>query len=103
MQVINISLKNFFLNNPCGKCCVETVIYKQCGKTTVRGTMDAGINNINYVELHLGPKMVNGTCGKTIVAGTIDRGSVVDYKYVQWLTVLSLGGVYCTICFAQHD
>jgi hypothetical protein len=26
------------------------------------------------MELHLGPKMVNGACGKTIVAGTIDQG-----------------------------
>jgi hypothetical protein len=34
--------------------------------------MDAGINNVIYMELLLGPKMVNGTCGKTIVAGTID-------------------------------
>jgi hypothetical protein len=44
----------------------------QCGKTIVRGTMDAGINNVIYMELHSGPKMANGTCGKTIVAGTID-------------------------------
>jgi len=49
----------------------------QCGKTIVRGTMDAGINDVIYMELHLGPKMVNDTCGKTIVAGTIDRGSTV--------------------------
>ena len=46
----------------------------------VRGTMDAGINNIIYMELHSGPKMANGTCGKTIVAGTIDRGSTVMYN-----------------------
>jgi hypothetical protein len=39
--------------------------------------MHAGINNVIYMELHLGPKMVNGTCGKTIVAGTIDRGFTV--------------------------
>jgi hypothetical protein len=39
--------------------------------------MDAGINNVIYMELHLGPKMANGTCGKTIVAGMIDRGSTV--------------------------
>jgi len=49
----------------------------QCGKTIVQGTMDAGINNVIYMELHSGPKMANGTCGKTIVAGTIDRGSTV--------------------------
>jgi len=40
--------------------------------------MDAGINNVNYMELHLGPKMANGTCGKMIVAGKIDRGSTVN-------------------------
>jgi hypothetical protein len=39
--------------------------------------MDAGIYNIIYIELHLGPKMANGTCGKTIVVGTIERGSTV--------------------------
>jgi hypothetical protein len=39
--------------------------------------MDAGINNIIYMELYSGPKMANGTCGKTIVTGTIDRGSTV--------------------------
>jgi hypothetical protein len=39
--------------------------------------MDAGINNVIYIQLHLGPKMANSTCGKTIVAGTIDRGSTV--------------------------
>jgi hypothetical protein len=34
--------------------------------------MDAGINNVIYMELHPGPKMANGTFGKMIVAGTID-------------------------------
>ena len=49
--------------------------------------MDAGINNVIYMELHSGPKMANSTCGKTIVAGTIDRGSTVhiygSLTYVQ--------------------
>jgi len=39
--------------------------------------MDAGINNLIYMELHSGPKMANGACVKTIVAGTTDRGSTV--------------------------
>jgi hypothetical protein len=43
--------------------------------------MDAGINNVIYMELRSGPKMVNGTCRKTIVAGTIDRGSTVIDKH----------------------
>ena len=49
----------------------------QCVKTIVWGTMDAGINNVIYMELNSGPKIANSTCGKTIVAGTIDRGSTV--------------------------
>jgi hypothetical protein len=44
--------------------------------------MDAGINNVIYMELHSGPKMANGTCGKTIVAGTIDRGSTVPGTFL---------------------
>ena len=49
----------------------------QCGKTIVRGTVDAGINNVIYIELHSGPQIANGTCGKMIIAGTIDQGSTV--------------------------
>jgi len=51
--------------------------YDECGKMIVRGTMDAGINNVIYMELYSGPKMANGRCGKTIDTGTIDRGSTV--------------------------
>jgi hypothetical protein len=40
--------------------------------------MDAGINNVIYMELYSGPKMANGICGKTIDTGTIDRGSTVN-------------------------
>jgi len=43
--------------------------------------MDAGINNVIYMELYSGPKMANGRCGKTIDTGTIDRGSTV-YCYL---------------------
>jgi hypothetical protein len=43
--------------------------------------MDAGINNVIYMELHSGPKVANGTFGKTIVAGTIDQGSTVMPGY----------------------
>ena len=54
--------------------------------------MDAGINNVIYIELHSGPKMVNGTCGKTIVAGTIDRGSTVHtYNFVYNFTGVVFG------------
>jgi hypothetical protein len=42
--------------------------------------MEAGINNVMYMELLSGPKMANGTCRKTIVAGTIVRGFTVVYE-----------------------
>jgi len=40
--------------------------------------MDAGINNVTYMELNSGPKMAKSTCGKMIVLGTIDRGSILQ-------------------------
>jgi hypothetical protein len=40
--------------------------------------MDVGINNVIYMELHSGPKMVNGTCGKMVIAATVDRGFTVN-------------------------
>jgi hypothetical protein len=77
-QVIINLLQFFFSNGPCGKYCLGTVNYEQwMQKTIVWGTMDAGINNVIYMELHSGPKMANGTRGKMIVAGTIDQGSTV--------------------------
>ena len=51
--------------------------YDECGKTIVRGTIDAGIKNVIDMELYSGPKMANGRCRKTIDTGTIDRGSTV--------------------------
>jgi len=45
--------------------------------------MDAGINNVIYMELHLGPKMANGTCRKTIAAGTIDRDSTIHSYWIK--------------------
>ena len=42
--------------------------------------MDAGINNVIYMELYSGPKMANGRCGKTIDTGMIDRGSTVYWN-----------------------
>jgi hypothetical protein len=44
--------------------------------------MDAGINNVIYMELLSGPKMANGTCGKMIVAGTTDRDSTVHHQKI---------------------
>jgi hypothetical protein len=47
-------------------------------KTTVRGTMYAEINNVIYMELYSGPKMVHGKYEKTNIAESIDRDSTVD-------------------------
>ena len=59
--------------------------------------MDAGINNVFYMELHSGPKMANSTCGKTIVAGTIDRGSTVLHKTLNDGKLKLCGGTLCVV------
>jgi hypothetical protein len=41
------------------------------------GTMDAEINNVMYMELYSGPKMVHDKYVKTNVARSIDRDSTV--------------------------
>ena len=63
--------------------------YDECGKTIVRGTMDARMNNVIYMELYSGPKMANGRCGKTIDTGTIDRGSTVYIYIVMYISCLN--------------
>jgi hypothetical protein len=46
--------------NPCGKCCVRTGFTRdKCGKREVGETMDAKINNVLYMELYSGPKMMD--------------------------------------------
>ena len=77
----------------------------QCGKTIVHGTMDAGINNVIYMELNSGPKIANSTCGKTIVAGTIDRGSTVLPSITSPSTSWTLGPwvlIYVGMKVCQH-
>ena len=67
--------------------------------------MDAGINNVIYMELHSGPKMANVTRGKTKVAGTIDRGSTVHSLLQDSLIVSSvvrLVAVFCVV-FPPHS
>ena len=44
--------------------------------------MDVEINNVIYMELNSGPKIVNSTCGKTINVETIDRDSTVMQQVV---------------------
>ena len=58
--------------------------------------MDAGINNVIYMELYSGPKMANATCGKMIVTGTIDRDSTV---FIQQISVLNILNMLHNLCF----
>jgi hypothetical protein len=59
--------------NLCEKCCVGTIIYSdKCGKTAVRETLDAEINNIIYMEIYSEAKMVDSKYRKTYIAGSID-------------------------------
>jgi hypothetical protein len=48
------------------------------GKKIGRGTMDAEINNVIYMELYSGPKMAHDKYEKTNVARSIDRDSTVS-------------------------
>jgi hypothetical protein len=59
--------------------------------------MDAGINNIFYMELHLGPKMANGTCGKTIITGIVDRDSTVFLGYLLVLFTQNISVLYTAV------
>ena len=56
--------------------------------------MDVQINNVIYMELNSGPKIVNSTCGKTINVETIDRDSTVlqfDYHcFFEFINVFYL-------------
>jgi hypothetical protein len=48
--------------------------------------MDAGINNVIYMELNSGPKMANGTCGNDRSRFYCTKKSASDeggYKIVQ--------------------
>jgi hypothetical protein len=46
-------------------------------KTAVRETVDAEINNIIYMELYSGAKMVDGKYRKMYVAGLVERENTV--------------------------
>jgi hypothetical protein len=66
--------------------------------------MDAGINNVIYMELYSGPKMANGTCGKTIVTGTIDRGSTVYRKRERYITFSKSLNHCCLVeCYTSDE
>jgi hypothetical protein len=57
-------------------------------KRQFRGTVNAEINNVIYMELYLGPKMAQGKYGKTNVAGSIDRDSTA-YKWMMYCPIHS--------------
>jgi hypothetical protein len=75
--------------NLCEKCCVRTVIYSdKYGKTAVRETVDAEINNVIYMEHYSGAKVADGKYRKTYDAGLVDRENTVyafmsEQKYSQ--------------------
>jgi hypothetical protein len=48
------------------------------GKREVGETMDAKINNVNYMELYSGPKMMDDEYLKSNIARSIDRDSTVN-------------------------
>jgi hypothetical protein len=48
-------------HNPCRKCCARNVIYNEKGGKT----KNAEINNVVYMELYSGAKMVNEKYFKT--------------------------------------
>ena len=61
----NTSLQFFFQTIHAGNAVSgRRFTYDECGKTIVRGTMDAGINNVIYMELYSGPKMGMVDAGK---------------------------------------
>jgi hypothetical protein len=80
--------------NLCEKCCVGTVIYSdKCGKTAVRETVDAEINNVIYVELYSGAKMAYSKYRKMYFAGSIDRENTVLVRMLSILVWLFHTGV----------
>jgi hypothetical protein len=74
--------------NLCEKSYVGTVIYSdKCGKTAVRETVNAEINNVIYMELYSGAKTADGKYRKTYVEGSIDLENTVlpGFPGQQWL------------------
>jgi hypothetical protein len=55
---------------PCQDCDLQAI---KAEKRQFAGTMNAKINNIIYMELYLGAKMVDDKYQKTNDAGSIDR------------------------------
>jgi hypothetical protein len=53
-------------------------------KQQVPGTMNAKVNNIIYMELYSGAKMVDDKYEKTNVAGSIDREFTVQSIGYYW-------------------
>jgi hypothetical protein len=64
--------------------------------------MDAEINNVIYMELYSGPKMVCGKYGKTNLAGSIDRDSAVQgvlkFKRKFWRQMVNKAPFRILVC-----
>jgi hypothetical protein len=102
MLIINFASNFFFQTIHAGNAASGPWFTNdQCGKTIVQGTMDAGINNVIYMELHSGPKMAKGTCRKTIVAGTTDRGSTASNTTL-FIMLLHSHGRHVSTHFLSH-
>jgi hypothetical protein len=72
---------------------MREILCQDCNlQTIVRGTINAGINNIIYMGLISGPKLANGKCGKTTDVGTMDRGSTVYCINVKVATTMTTQG-----------
>jgi hypothetical protein len=65
--------------NPCGNAVSGQDLQAiNAGKREVGETMDAKINNVMYMELYSGPKMMDEEYLKSNIARSIDRDSTVD-------------------------
>jgi hypothetical protein len=63
-------------------CLVRDLRAINAEKRQFRGTINAEINNVIYMELYSGPKMAHGKHEKTNVAGSIDQDSTVLPSYL---------------------
>jgi hypothetical protein len=75
---------------------------KWCGKTTVRGTMEAGKNSVIYVGLISGPNKADDTCGKMTVTGTMEQGSTVVKLHCFFSIRVWIGTIANTLCIVLH-
>jgi hypothetical protein len=91
----------FFSNEQCNKIHVENAESGpdlqaiNAGKREVGETMDAKINNVIYIELYSGPKMMDDEYLKSNIARSIDRDSTVQ------CTVHYIVHLQCTVSLSH--